>query len=173
MHSVFPSLLFLLQPLIKLYKSKHNESKLHLMAIMQYGILTLQPGFCSTHHLAIVGDRQDLCVFHVLRKKRTKPLMLYCLGFQHSWSGGLCFIQVLAGMVFNHMLSLSCCGYIFFCVCLFIDEKSWSKQAQNVMQHGKESEVRHYYRQAGWNFILSAYPSNYFFKTAHDICQGV
>lgn len=80
-NSVFPSLLSLLQPLIKLCKSKHNESKLHLTAIMQYGILTLQPGFCSTHHLAIVGDRQDLCVFHVLRKKRTKTLMLYCLGF--------------------------------------------------------------------------------------------
>ena len=27
---------------------------------------------------------------------------------------------------------------------LFTDEKSGSKQAQNVLQHGEESEVRHY-----------------------------
>ena len=143
------------------------------MAIMQYGILTLQPGFCSTHHLAIVGDRQDLCVFHVLRKKKNKdpdvilfrlsstPGVEVCAPYKHwlGWYSTICLVF--------------CAVDIFFCVYLFIDEKSGSKQAQNVVQHSKESEVRHYYRQAGWNFILGAYPSNYYIKTARDICQGV
>lgn len=39
-------------------------------------LLTLKPGFCSAHYLAIasgVGDRQDLCAFHILRKKEQRP----------------------------------------------------------------------------------------------------
>lgn len=74
--SVFASLLSLLRPLIQLCKSKHDERKVDLMAIRQFGILTLQPGVCSTRLSAIacgVGHRQDRCVFHVLSKKEQRP----------------------------------------------------------------------------------------------------
>lgn len=71
--AVFLSFLSLLQPLIKQYESKHNESKMDLMAII---LSYPEAWLLFSNYLEAacgIGDRQDLGVFHVLSKTEQRP----------------------------------------------------------------------------------------------------